>query len=316
MSDFRWSYAVNQWKNTEIDFIRREQIESAFKTMSSVGFRAAEITDMAIGGRGMMSAFYGSPQGFLEFARNCGVDCVSSFLSGIGSADAFGGGAATDRGDHDRILESAKELAGFIAEVGGSALVAKPMGPYWKEAPVTKDKVAIAADCWNAAGKATRALGVKTALHLDFFGSLHDLNEIETFLALTDPKSVGLTLDTAELTIAGIDPVAFYEKYHDRIWHMHFKDAVVRDTTGEYKKPGAELDYWPAAMVLAGLEQGIERWYYEMGTPGGLVDFPALVKAMKRFGYDGWIVAESDQSPHTEESVLLNGWYRKFVLKS
>jgi inosose dehydratase len=124
-----------------------------------------------------------------------------------------------------------------------------------------------------------------------------------------------LALDTAELTIAGIDPVAFYNKHHDRVWHMHFKDAVVRDTTEEYKKPGAELDYWPAAMILAGLDQGIERWYYEMGAPGGLVDFPALTTGMKHFGYKGWIVAESDQSPHAEESVLLNGWYRKFVLK-
>ena len=52
-----------------------------------------------------------------------------------------------------------------------------------------------------------------------------------------------------------------------------------------------------------------------MGTPGGLVDFPALLASMTAHGYDGWVVVESDQSPHAEESVMLNGWYLKRVLK-
>jgi len=51
-----------------------------------------------------------------------------------------------------------------------------------------------------------------------------------------------------------------------------------------------------------------------MGTPGGLVDFPALLKKMRQHDYDGWVVVESDQSPHVEESVMLNSWYRRQVL--
>jgi len=38
------------------------------------------------------------------------------------------------------------------------------------------------------------------------------------------------------------------------------------------------------------------------------------VKAMNQHNYDGWVVAESDQSPHAEESVMLNGWYVRQVL--
>jgi len=40
----------------------------------------------------------------------------------------------------------------------------------------------------------------------------------------------------------------------------------------------------------------------------------ALFRAMKKHEYDGWVVAESDHSPHSEESVMLNGWYVKQVL--
>jgi inosose dehydratase len=126
---------------------------------------------------------------------------------------------------------------------------------------------------------------------------------------------VGFTLDTAELTIAGIDVVKFYEKHHDRVDHVHFKDAITTDTLDEYQDLNAEIEYWPQHLCAAGIKQGIERWYYEMGTPGGLVDFPALVASMTAHAYDGWAVVESDQSPHPEESVMLNGWYLKRVLK-
>lgn len=30
--------------------------------------------------------------------------------------------------------------------------------------------------------------------------------------------------------------------------------------------------------------------------------------------YDGCVVVESDQSPHVEESVMLNGWYKRQIL--
>ena len=74
------------------------------------------------------------------------------------------------------------------------------------------------------------------------------------------------------------------------------------------------IGYNEKPITLAGQQRGIERWYYEMGTPGGLVDFPALLGGLQKHDYEGWIVAESDQNPHAEESVMLNGWYQKRVL--
>jgi inosose dehydratase len=53
-----------------------------------------------------------------------------------------------------------------------------------------------------------------------------------------------------------------------------------------------------------------------MGTPGGLVDFPAMLSRMQARGYDGWIVVESDQSPYPATSAMLNGWYLNRVLTS
>ena len=73
---------------------------------------------------------------------------------------------------------------------------------------------------------------------------------------------------------------------------MHFKDAITTDTLDEYKDVNAEIEYWPMHLCAAGAKRGIERWYYEMGTPGGLVDFPALKR----------------RSPHTATTA---GWSSK-----
>ena len=104
----------------------------------------------------------------------------------------------------------------------------------------------------------------------------------------SDPETVGFALDTAELTIAGIDPVKFYEKHHGRVNHVHFKDAATTDTLDEYKDLNAEIEYWPMHLCAAGAKRGIERWYYEMGTPGGRSSFPSLKQALTTHGFDGY----------------------------
>ena len=50
------------------------------------------------------------------------------------------------------------------------------------------------------------------------------------------------------------------------------------------------------------------RWFAEPGADGGLVDFPAVTRALIDTGYTGWVVVESDQSPHPAASALLGGY--------
>jgi len=317
MSNIRWGYAINQWRNMEVDLARKEQVESALKVISVCGFEAVELSDCdgILDGPENILGHFGSPQNFMTFLNECGICQVSSFFLNLGNGSFFKGGfRSTNSDDHKIIIGAAGGIAGFMSQLGVKCMVPRGMPPYWKEAPVTDEKIKIAADCWNHAGKATQASGVKIAVHIDFLNGLRGLDSIETFLSYTDPEFVGLALDTAEFTIAGIDPVKFYEKHHGRVCHFHFKDAVEKDSQDEYKETNAEIEYWPVPVTLAGQKRGIERWYYEMGTPGGRVDFPALLKSLYKHNYDGWIVVESDQSPHAEESVMLNGWYRRQVL--
>jgi len=59
----------------------------------------------------------------------------------------------------------------------------------------------------------------------------------------------------------------------------------------------------------------IERWFWEMGRPGGLVNFIGLMQEIRKQKYGGWIIVESDQSPSPAESAMLNHWYIDNILK-
>lgn len=313
MPDLKLGYAINQW-----DPARREQQERTFKVMSACGFRAVELT--AGSGRWaplgnphqIVDVNFGSAARFLEFMRSCGVDRVASWFYDPGRPsieEDSRGRSPSHAEDHDGIVESLRPFARLLHDLGGSCLVVRPMASYWQEDPVTDDKVKRAADCWNKVGTMAAEFGIQVALHPDFLCAIHSAEDIARILELTDPQSVGLAIDTAELTIAGNDPIVLFEAHAGRVLHFHFKDTHDKDTLGEYKEKGAE-----SRLLGGGGQRRIARWFWEMGAPGGLVDFPKLVRAIQTRKFGGWIVVESDQCVDPAESAMLNAYYVRNVL--
>lgn len=313
----RWSYAINQWKSEHDGFTRREYHERAFKTIRASGFTEIELRAGTgrwepLGRRELVVANYGSVEAFTQFLNDCGIERVSSYFYDPAipfQEEDSRPRSASVRGDHHAIVESTRGFAAFLAELGGDRLVVRPIGSAWRLDGSTEDAVAAAAECWNAVGAATQEHGVKTTLHVDCLSALQSAADIADFLALTDPVTVGLTVDTAELTIGGIDVLRLFEAHSDRVDHFHFKDVYETDTLGERTRPHAEREF-----LSAGGSREIPRWFQELGTPRGLIDFPTLLAAITRHGYRGTIVLESDQSPDPAGSTMMNGWYVQNVL--
>jgi inosose dehydratase len=191
MSDLKFGYAINQW-----DPARREQQERAFKVMSACGFRAVELT--AGSGRWaplgnphqIVDVNFGSAAKFREFLRSCGVDRVASWFYDPGqrsTEEDSPGRSPSNAADHEGIVESLRPFARLTQELGGSCLVVRPMASYWREAPVTEDKLKRAADCWNKVGKMAGKFGIQVALHPDFLCAIHSAGDIARILELTDP---------------------------------------------------------------------------------------------------------------------------------
>lgn len=314
-----WSYAINQWKHEQDTFVRRAEHERAFKTIAASGFSEVELRAgtgrwETLGRRELIVADgnYGSVEAFNAVLRSCGLDRVSSYFYDPATPwqeEEGGPRSPAQPEDHNVILASTRGFASFLAELGGTRLVVRPLPSYWSVADSKEQAVTAAAACWNAVGEMSAGFGVMTSVHVDCLSALQTIEDIDAFLALTDPTLIGLTLDTAELAISGIDPVTFYEHHHDRVNHLHFKDVYDTDTLGERSQQHADRGF-----LSAGGKRQIERWFQELGTPRGLVDLPALMRALARHGYRGTIVIESDQSPDPAGSTMANGWYVQRVL--
>ena len=319
MTGIRWAYALNQW-DTNIDaFVRKRDHERAFKTISISGFSGVEFTAVSFGpwepfgSPDEIANLYGSIEGLRSFLAECALEAVSSYVY-----DPFVGfdvemGRGPDPLDPDaleRIAGTAVWFADAVRRLGGDTLVVRPVGSAWQTGELSGEQIRTLAALWNEVGRRIAEHDVRLALHVDFLSALRLGDGIDRLLAATDPTFVGLALDTAELAIAGIEPVEFFRRHADRIRHIQLKNA--RDTVddAEALTPHAEQ-----FVRTEGGARGIARWFFEPTDEGGLVDFESFARAVADSDYSGWIVVESDQSPHPAESAMVSGWYVQKVLR-
>ncbi|MFL6133086.1 MAG: sugar phosphate isomerase/epimerase family protein [Nocardioidaceae bacterium] len=314
----RWSYALNQW-NVRLDvFVRHEDQQRALKTVSACGFDSIELASGTgrwdnISRPEVILLNHGSHQGFLDFLHRARVQGVSSrFWDPQAPAEeqedyAFRTTANPD--DHDAIVEWARPFVDFVAGIGAEQLVVRPVGSAWMSPPLDDGAIKGIGQVWNRVGELARAAGIGLALHYDCLSAVHTADQLRALLDATDPALVGLALDTAELTVGGIDPVAFYAENADRVTHVHLKDTRFADTGEEFRMPGAE-----STMLKGGAGRRIERWFFELGTEGGLVDVPAFVAALREHSFPGWVVVESDHGGNPAELAMLNSWYLQHEL--
>jgi inosose dehydratase len=133
------------------------------------------------------------------------------------------------------------------------------------------------------AAQVKRHTGLRTVFHHHCAGFVETPDEIDTLLANTDPKLVGLVLDMGHYMFGGGDPLKALKKHSGRIWHIHFKDchpAIAAKSRNE------KWDYFKS------VGNGV---FCELGK--GSVDFPSIVQELHAQNYSGWIVVEQDVLP-------------------
>jgi inosose dehydratase len=125
--------------------------------------------------------------------------------------------------------------------------------------------------------------GLRTVFHPHCGGYVETPAEIDRLLSRTDASLLGLVLDTGHIVYGGGDPLDILDRHAPRVWHVHFKDC---DPAVSARARKAGLGYLAAVR---------EQLFCELGA--GAVDFAAMVKALQRHDYDGWIVVEQDVFP-------------------
>lgn len=184
--------------------------------------------------------------------------------------------------DHMNLLKALGCDVMVFAETTGDTvpLVAKPLS----ERPTVTS-----AAQWKELGRRMTAVGdhlgdngLRLALHHHMGTAVQTAEDVDRLFAHCG-ASVGLLVDTGHLTFAGGDPVKMIRRHAKRVVHVHAKD-VRRGALMQ----SLDLDLSFTEAVLAGV----------FTAPGdGIVDFPAVMKALKRIDYSGWIVHEAEQDP-------------------
>lgn len=129
-----------------------------------------------------------------------------------------------------------------------------------------------------------RRTGLRSVFHHHGAGFVETPWEIEQLLKMTDPKLVGLCFDTGHFRFGGgADPVQAFERFRERIWHVHFKDCSPQVHQQSRRN---QWNYFES------LKHGI---FCELGQGG--IDFKAMVGELKERKYSGWVVVEQDVLP-------------------
>jgi inosose dehydratase len=123
-------------------------------------------------------------------------------------------------------------------------------------------------------------LGLQIAFHHHCAGYVETPDEVRELLQRTDPKLVGLCLDTGHWHYGGGDAAQCLKEWGKRVNYLHFKDCsapIAQQCRAQ------EKDYFEA--VAAGV-------FCPLGE--GEVDFPGVIAAARDLGYDGWAIVEQD----------------------
>jgi inosose dehydratase len=125
--------------------------------------------------------------------------------------------------------------------------------------------------------------GLRTAFHHHCAGYVETPAEIAKLMSMTDPRLLGLVFDCGHYRFGGGDAMEGLRKYGKRVWHFHFKDY--HPGVGKQVAENG-WDYFQA------VRKGV---FCELGK--GEVDFPSLMRELKKLDYDDWGVVEQDVLP-------------------
>ena len=132
--------------------------------------------------------------------------------------------------------------------------------------------------------------GVRPSLHGHAGGYIDFEDEIERVLSEVDSSELGICVDTAHLTLAGVDPLAFTARHAERLGHIHLKDI---DPQKRRRVIDDRIEFYQACA---------DNMFCEIGH--GQVDFKALYGLLVKLGFEGWCTVEQDCAADAQVSKI------------
>jgi sugar phosphate isomerase/epimerase len=192
-------------------------------------------------------------------------------------------------GVHRRASEEMKNTAKAAAKLGMDLVTGFTGSPIWHLLyffPPTDQADVDAgfesfAERWNPILDVFDEVGVRFAFEVHPTEIAYDIYSAERALkALNHRKTFGFNFDPSHLYWQMVDPVKFIDKFADRIYHVHIKDAI-RTLDGQ------------SGILSSHLSFGDFRRGWDFRSPGrGAVNFEEIIRALNRIGYTGPLSVE------------------------
>ncbi len=129
------------------------------------------------------------------------------------------------------------------------------------------------ADRLNTAGETVRRAGLWLAFHdeAEDFAPIDGQIPYDVFVERLDPARVRLQLDTGNAAIGGRDPMAYMQRYADRYWLFHLKDAARLGAPHDAELGTGVVDLRPL-LARAGSLEGKYLYVEQESYPGAPID--------------------------------------------
>ena len=194
--------------------------------------------------------------------------------------------------DWPDILEATRKVAALTQAVGARHVVFVPVPGYRDDATGAYLAPAeLEPGAWDRMIRATNELGriigeeygVRLQFHPHADSHVETQEQIERFLADTDPQHVSLCLDTGHLAYRRADSVAVIQKYPERIGYVHIKqmDPAIVDVAER-----DDLAFGQAVAMGASCE-----------PPKGLPEIGPVAEALRGLDAEIFVVVEQDMYP-------------------
>ena len=158
----------------------------------------------------------------------------------------------------------------------------------------------------DRAGQYAANLGMQLSYHPHVGTGVMTIAETVRLLDETNPKYVGLCLDTAHLRYGGCSQdelVELTRKYVKRITHVHLKNvrtAVLPEAVSR------KYSFYEA------IQRGI---FTVPGDPAGELDLGRILQLLKEANYDRWMIIEAEQNPANANPLEYAQMARTFLHK-
>jgi inosose dehydratase len=220
-------------------------------------------------------------------------------------AATWAGTRFTDGTDLEASFREFTDQVVFLQAVGAKDVVVAEMAGAVNQArtkEVPTDRPIFTEPQWrllfsqlDRAGRYAAERGLQLSYHPHLATGVMTQDETERLMESTDPKTVGLCLDTAHLCCGGCSQYQLEqltEKYARRITHVHLKN-VRRDVLSVAK--AEHYSFYEA------IEAGI---FTVPGDHEGVVlDLFPILKILKGVEYHRWLIVEAEQDPAKPDPV-------------